>query len=99
MRKKKLKSPANASQSNWWYGTLGEKIQAKEGCLYNWSLTSITEILTLNLSLTSFDNEEVEPVKSVQMNIKQSNTYRKDFSWPDLDDKRRVQKKQQVKGY
>ena len=99
MRKKKLKSTANASQSNWWYGTLGEKIQAKEGCLYNLSLTSITEILTLNLSLTSFDNEEVEPVKSVQMNIKQSNTYRKDFSWPHLDDKPRVQKNQQVKGH
>ena len=40
---------------------------------------------------------EVEPVEPVQMNIYQSNTYRKDLSWLHFDDEPRVQEKQQVK--
>ena len=41
--------------------------------------------------------ENVEPVKQVHMNIYQSNTYRKDLSWPHSDDEPRIQEKQQVK--
>ena len=37
------------------------------------------------------------PVQPVQMNIYQSNTYRKDLSWLHFDDEARVQEKQQVK--
>ena len=37
------------------------------------------------------------PVETVQMNIYQSNTYRKESSWLRFDDKPRVQVKQQVK--
>ena len=39
-------------------------------------------------------SRQVEPVL---MNIYQSNTYRKDLSWPHFDDEPRVQEKQQVK--
>ena len=39
----------------------------------------------------------MEPVQPVLMNIYQSNTYRKDLSWPHFDDEPRVQEKQQVK--
>ena len=46
---------------------------------------------------TSPENEEVEPVQSVQMNIYQSNNYRKDLSWFHFDDELRVQEKKQVK--
>ena len=37
------------------------------------------------------------PVKPVQMNIYQSNTYRKDLSWLHFDDEPWVQGRQQVK--
>ena len=40
---------------------------------------------------------EVEPVEPVQMNIYQSNTYRKDLSWLHFDDEARIQERQQVK--
>ena len=39
----------------------------------------------------------MEPVEPVQLNIYQSNTYRKDFSWINFDDEPRVQERQQVK--
>ena len=39
----------------------------------------------------------MEPVEPVLKNIYQSNTYRKDLSWPHFDDEPRVQGKQQVK--
>ena len=39
----------------------------------------------------------MEPVEPVLKNIYQSNTSRKDLSWPRLDDEPRVPKKQQVK--
>ena len=42
-------------------------------------------------------SKEVEPVEPVQMNIYQSNTYRRDLSWLNFDDEPRVQEKQQVK--
>ena len=40
---------------------------------------------------------QVEPVEPVMRNIYQSNTYRKDLSWPHFNDEPRVQEKQQVK--
>ena len=40
---------------------------------------------------TSIENKEVEPVEPVQMNIYQSNTYRKDLSRLHFDDEPRVQ--------
>ena len=43
------------------------------------------------------EKKEVEPVEPVLKNIYQSNTYRKDLSWPHFDDEPRVQEKQQVK--
>ena len=46
---------------------------------------------------TYLEKKEVEPVGPVLKNIYQSNTYRKDLSWPHLDDEPRVQEKQQVK--
>ena len=39
----------------------------------------------------------MEPVEPVQMNIYQSNTYRKDLSWLHFDDEPRVQERQQIK--
>ena len=39
----------------------------------------------------------MELVEPVQMNIYQSNTYRKDLSWIHLDNEPRVQERQQVK--
>ena len=41
--------------------------------------------------------KEVEPAEPVLKNINQSNTYRKDLSWPHFNDEPRVQEKQQVK--
>ena len=40
----------------------------------------------------------MEPVEPVLKNIYQSNTYRKDLSWPHFDNDPRVPGKQQVKG-
>ena len=37
------------------------------------------------------------PVKPVQMNIYESNTYRKDLSWLHFDDEPWIQERQQVK--
>ena len=50
-----------------------------------------------NNEQTSLEKKEIEPVESVLKNIYQSNTYRKDLSWPHFDDEPRVQEKQQVK--
>ena len=41
----------------------------------------------------------MEPVEPVLKNIYQSNTYRKDSSWPHFDDEPSVQEKQQVKDH
>ena len=38
-----------------------------------------------------------QTIETVQMNIYQSNTYRKDLSWLHFDDEPRVQERQQVK--
>ena len=51
-----------------------------------------------NNEQTSLENKEVESVQPVQMNICQSNTYRKDLSWLPFGDEPRVQEKQQVRG-
>ena len=40
------------------------------------------------------EKKEVEPVEPVLKNIHQSNTSRKDLSWPHFDDEPRVQEKQ-----
>ena len=45
----------------------------------------------------SSNSWEVEPVQAVQMNICQSNTYRKDLRWLHFDDEPRVQERQKVK--
>ena len=45
----------------------------------------------------SLENKEEEPVEPVEMNIYQSNTYRKDLSWLHFHDEPRVQETQQVK--
>ena len=51
-----------------------------------------------SIRITSrLEKKEVEPVEPVLKNIYQSNTYRKDLSWPHFDDEPRVQEKQQVK--
>ena len=50
-----------------------------------------------NNEQTSFENKEVKPVEPVQVNIHQSNTYKKDLSWLHFDDEPRVQERQQVK--
>ena len=42
-------------------------------------------------------NKETEPVQPVQINIYQSNSYRKNLSWLHLDDELVVQEKQQLK--
>ena len=39
----------------------------------------------------------MEPVEPAQMNIYQSDTYKKDLNWPHFSDKPRVQERQQVK--
>ena len=39
-----------------------------------------------NNEQTSLEKKEVEPVEKVLKNIYQSYTYRKDLSWPHLDD-------------
>ena len=39
----------------------------------------------------------MEPVEPVLKNIFESNTYRKDLSWPHLNDEPTIQEKQQVK--
>ena len=52
---------------------------------------------SIRITSTSLENKEVEPVKPVQMNIYQSNTYRNDLSWLHFDDEPRVQERQQVK--
>ena len=41
--------------------------------------------------------KEVELVEAVLKNIYQSNTYRKDLSWPHFNNESRVQEKQHVK--
>ena len=50
-----------------------------------------------NNKYTSLEEKEVETVKPVLKNIYQSNTYRKDLSWPHIDDEPRVQEKHQLK--
>ena len=43
------------------------------------------------------EKKEVKPVESVLKNIYQSNTYRKDLSWPYFNDGPKIPEKQQVK--
>ena len=42
-------------------------------------------------------NDKVKPVQPVQINIYQSNSYRKDLNWLDFDDKPKARETQQVK--
>ena len=50
----------------------------------------------IRIRVDFLENKEEEPVELVQMNIYQSNTYRKDLSWLHLDDEPRVQERQQM---
>ena len=50
-----------------------------------------------NNEQTSLEKKEVEPLQPIQMNIYQSNTYRKNLSWLHFDDEPRFQERQQVK--
>ena len=47
-----------------------------------------------NNEQTSLEKKKVEPVEPVQMNIYQSNNYRKDFSWLHFGNEPRVQERQ-----
>ena len=47
--------------------------------------------------IVPLENKEVEPVEPVQMNIYQSNNYRKDLSWLHFSNQPRIQERQQVK--
>ena len=58
------------------------------------------ETVDIDILVTSRNGDrkkEVEPVEPVLKNIYQSNTYRKDLSWPHFNDEPMVQEKQQVK--
>ena len=56
------------------------------------------ETVDLDILVTSTNGDgEVETIMPVQMNIFQSKTYRKDFSWPHFDNEPKVQEWQQVK--
>ena len=46
-----------------------------------------------NKGYTSYENEEVEPVRPIQMKIPQSNIHGKAFSWLYFDDERQGLKK------
>ena len=50
-----------------------------------------------SIRITSHEKKEVAPIEPVLKNIYQSNTYRKDFGWPNFVDEPRVQEEQQVK--
>ena len=50
-----------------------------------------------NNKQTFLENKGMEPVEPVQMNIYQSNTYKKDLSWLHFDDEPKVQERQQGK--
>ena len=51
--------------------------------MYEWWLKN--HAIYQNKEYTSLENKEMEPPKPVQMNICQSNTYRKDLSWLHFD--------------
>ena len=53
--------------------------------------------IDLNNEQISLENKKAEPTESVQMNIHQSNTYRKELSWLHFHDELRAQERQQVK--
>ena len=50
-----------------------------------------------NNKQTFLENKGVEPVEPVQMNIYQSNTYKKDLSWLHFDNEPKVQERQKGK--
>ena len=52
---------------------------------------------SIKITSTPPSKKGVEPVEPVMRGIYQSNTYRKDLSWPHIDDEPRAQEKQQVK--
>ena len=49
-----------------------------------------------SIRISTEPHNTVNPVVPVQMNIYQSNTYRKDLSWLRFKDKPKVQERQQV---
>ena len=56
----------------------------------------VTKKIIQSIRITSkpLENKEVEPAEPVQMNIYQSNTYRKDLSWPHFEVEPGVQERQ-----
>ena len=46
---------------------------------------------SIRITSRPLEKNEMEPVEPVLKNIYQSNTYRKDLSWPHFDDEPRVQ--------
>ena len=63
----------------------------------SWNGEKENHAIYQNKRKTSLEKKEVEPLEPVLKNIYQSNTYRKDLSWPHFDNEPRVQEKQQVK--
>ena len=56
----------------------------------------VTEKLCNLLECVCHENEETEPVHPAQMNIHQSNTYRKDLSWLHVSSEPRVHERLQA---
>ena len=73
----------------------GKKL-LKQTFLQNLGMVTIYPIYQNN-DQTSHEKKEVEPIEPVLKNVHQSNTYRKDLSWPHFDNEPKVQEKQQVK--
>ena len=73
----------------------GKKLLTKTSLQY---LGMVTEkSCNQNNKQTSLEKTKVEPVEPVLKNIYQSNTYRKDLSWPHFNNEPRVLEKQHVK--
>ena len=80
----------------------GMKLQEKEAqkvkSIQEWyGNRKVMQFIRITMSRPSFQNKEVESVQPVQINIYQSNIYRKDLSWLHFDDVPRVQERQEVK--
>ena len=69
----------------------------KETVDINILVTSRNDEIYQNNKQTYLEKKKVKPAEPVLKNIYQSNTNRKDFSWPHFDDESRIQEKQQVK--
>ena len=80
----------------------GMKLQEKEAqkvkSIQEWyGNRKVMQFIRITMSRPSFQNKEVEPVQPVQINIYQSNAYRKDLSWLHFHNVSKLQDRQQVK--